>query len=234
MIYAIGDIHGELGLLERLLGEIACDAEAKGLSNAELIFVGDYVDRGPDSKGVIDRLMKPIDGFVTTCLLGNHEQIFLDFTLEEDKDLAAMWMREIAGGKETLRSYGLDVAAIEKAIRRRRSYANFLDDIPSAHMEWISALPLSHETDRYFFVHAGIAPGIALDQQIKYDMIWIRNEFLDDIRDHGKVVVHGHTPARQGEMLFNRINVDTGACFWGTLTAVALSDDAPRYIQVSK
>jgi serine/threonine protein phosphatase 1 len=240
VIYGVGDIHGEFALLERLMIAIEADATAHEIETAEVIFVGDYVDRGPDSKKVIARLMggfPDFERFTTRCLLGNHEQLFLDFVEKQDADLMSNWLRYVNGGEETLRSYGLDVKAIQKAVRKGRPADDLFDDIPADHLDWLRSLELFHETDEYFFVHAGILPGVPFDQQHKKDLIWIREAFLDDRGDHGKIVVHGHTPKREAEIKNNRINVDTGACFWGTLTAVALEGAgkaAPRLIQVSK
>jgi serine/threonine protein phosphatase 1 len=241
MIYAVGDIHGEFELLEQLMVAVAADARACEIETANVIFVGDYVDRGPDSNKVIARLMggfPDYEQFTTRCLLGNHEQLFLDFVEKQDAKLMSNWLRYVNGGEETLRSYGLDVKAIKIAVRKGRPADDLFVDIPVDHLEWLRGLDLSHETDEYFFVHAGILPGVAFDQQHKKDLIWIREAFLDDRGDHGKIVVHGHTPKREAEIKNNRINVDTGACFWGTLTAVALQSSAkaapPRLIQVSK
>ncbi|TNE57850.1 MAG: serine/threonine protein phosphatase [Alphaproteobacteria bacterium] len=233
MIYAVGDIHGELALLEKMLDEIRNDASDVGARDAEIVFVGDYVDRGPDSKGVIERLMKPVEGFVVTCLFGNHEQLFLDFLHEEDPDHSIMYLRKNAGGSETLMSYEVDMVKLERAVNHREPYAEFLKDIPTGHIDWMEQLPYSYETEDYYFVHAGILPGVRLNDQVPYDQIWIRNEFLEDPRDHGKLIVHGHTPVRGGEILHNRINVDAGACYFGTLQAVVLDGGGPRFLSVS-
>ncbi|TNE36532.1 MAG: serine/threonine protein phosphatase [Alphaproteobacteria bacterium] len=233
MIYAVGDIHGELELLEMMLTAVRADADRVGAHNPEIVFVGDYVDRGPDSNGVIERLMRPIDGFVVTCLFGNHEQLFLDFIHEEDPDHSIMYLRQNAGGSETLASYGVDMVQLERAVNHRESYGSLLQDIPERHIDWITQLPYSYETAEYYFVHAGILPGVPLADQEPYEQIWIRNRFLDDPRDHGKLIVHGHTPVRGGEILHNRINVDAGACYFGTLQAVALGEDKPRFLSVN-
>lgn len=230
MIYAVGDIHGELDLLDKLLVEIAKDA-AKG-SDHTIIFVGDYVDRGPDSKGVIDRVMNGIAGFETICLKGNHEQIFTDFVDEPSPGQAKMWFRDLNGGRETLASYGIDAEDVISSLEEGGCTKRLLNSVPMEHIKWMDALPVCHRTDGYFFVHAGVKPGVPLDKQVPEDMIWIREKFLKSRKNHGAVVVHGHTPSRSAEIKKNRINIDTGACYWGELTAVALGGDEPRLISV--
>lgn len=232
MIYAIGDIHGELPLLEELLDEIRWDAHKQPGDSHKLIFIGDYVDRGLHSRGVIDLVMQGIDGFETICLRGNHEQMFLDFLEEPTLERAESWRRDFVGGRETMESYGV---VLEELVAILASGGNVKEDlaaIPGDHINWINALPHWHFEEGYMFVHAGVRPGIHLEAQMERDALWIRGDFTDSELDHGRVIVHGHTTNRDPESRPNRINVDTGACLFGTLTAVALDQVAPRFIQV--
>jgi serine/threonine protein phosphatase 1 len=162
-----------------------------------IVFLGDYIDRGPKSREVVELLMAgpKRDGDKWICLRGNHEQMMVDTyrkPLEPD-----WWLRN--GGEATEKSFG--------------------GRVPDAVIDWCAALPTSHETTTHFFVHAGIRPGLALHLQDEEAMMWIRDKFLDDERDHGKHIVHGHTPKRTAELLPNRTNLDSGAVFYGTLTA---------------
>lgn len=232
VIYAIGDIHGELPLLEQLLDEIRWDAHKHADETHKLIFIGDYVDRGIHSRSVIDLVMNGIDGFETVCLRGNHEQVFLDFLEEPTLERAESWRRDFVGGRETLLSYGLDLEELVAYLASGVDVRDHLAEIPQDHIDFIKALPHEHHEPGYMFVHAGIMPGIALDAQRERDLLWIRETFLDDTSDHGPVIVHGHTTRREPEALSNRINIDTGACLFGTLTAVALEKFEPRFLQV--
>ncbi len=230
MIYAIGDVHGEIELLEKLLTEIEGDAP-EGEDNT-LVFIGDYVDRGPDSRGVIERLMNAISGFDTICLKGNHEKIFVDFVTDPHDRLASMWFRDMNGGRETVASYGIDADEVIDALEDPKRVDGLLSSIPKEHIAWMDDLPVFHQRDGYFFVHAGVRPGVALERQSEDDMMWIRDRFLKSRKNHGALVIHGHTPKRSVEVKKNRINIDTGACFWGELTAVALGEDEPRFLSV--
>lgn len=232
MIYAIGDIHGELPLLEELLDEVRSDAHRQPGDSHKLIFIGDYLDRGLHSSGVIDLVMGGIDGFETICLRGNHEQVFLDFLEEPSLERAESWRRDFVGGKETMESYGLDLEEMVALLASGGKIKEQLSAIPEDHIDFIKALPHHHFEPGYMFVHAGIMPGIALEAQKEKDLLWIRETFLDDPSDHGAMIVHGHSTRRAPEAMANRINIDTGACLFGTLTAVALEPDAPRFLQV--
>ena len=206
LIYAIGDIHGSYYKLTRLLKH--CRTH-RGRRSAQFVFVGDYVDRGPDSREVVDLLidMQKAEPGQISCLRGNHEEMLISASVDGDK---ALWLCN--GGDMTLRSYKVTSA----------------DAIPAEHLAWFHSLPLSIYDDKRFFVHAGIHPGIPFDQQKKDVMLWIREPFLSDPRDHGLYVVHGHTPLETGlpEHLPNRLNLDTGAVFGGPLTAAVFDDTA--------
>jgi serine/threonine protein phosphatase 1 len=222
LVYAVGDVHGQAVALDRLLAAVRADAAQAAPDELPLlVFLGDYVDRGPDSRGVIDRILaaEAADGFEVAALKGNHEDALLRFL--DDPDFAGPWIR--AWGEATLRAYGV---APEPGAR-----AQFQAAFPAAHRTFLERLPLSCEAGDYLFVHAGVRPGVPLVAQDDNDLLWIRWEFLGSDADFGKVVVHGHTPAAEPELLPNRINVDTGACFTGVLTAVRLHGEDCRFIQ---
>ena len=204
--FAIGDIHGSYTKLANLLKH--CTAHG-GERTPRFVFVGDYVDRGPRSREVVELLMKrqaaAPDHIV--CLRGNHEEMLISVLQDGDK---ALWLCN--GGDMTLRSYGVTSAG----------------SIPDEHLVWFDSLPLSESDNKRFFVHAGILPGVPLDQQEEDAMLWIREPFLSDPRDHGLYIVHGHTPLETGEpeCLPNRLNLDTGAVFGGPLTAAVFDNSA--------
>jgi serine/threonine protein phosphatase 1 len=198
--YAIGDIHGSLRMLQALIARCRQDA---GDRPTTFVFLGDYIDRGPDSAGVVRAIMNlqvESPGRVI-ALKGNHEAMALDVANSEVP--ADFWLTQ--GGAETLRSYGVANAR----------------ELPDDHVRWLHALPLHHDDGRRFFVHAGIDPDRPLDKQRKRDLLWIREPFLSDPRDHGRLIVHGHTPQTSGapDLRGNRLNLDTGAVFGGALTA---------------
>jgi serine/threonine protein phosphatase 1 len=207
--FAIGDIHGCLEKLKSLLA--ACDA-FRDSQSARFIFLGDYIDRGPQSKDVLDLLIKGGGrrdrDFV--CLRGNHEEMLIRAADKErsDRDLMTWWGN---GGEATLKSYGVDDPS----------------DVPAEHLDWLRSLPLHISDPHRLFVHGGIRPGIALSSQSAEDLLCIREPFLSSAADHGAIVVHGHTPTtlRKPDLRPNRLNVDTGACFGGPLTAAAFSEE---------
>ncbi len=228
-IYAIGDIHGRLDLLEALHQKMVVDATDAGFKKILQIFVGDYVDRGADSKGVIDWLINSCpDGWSRVCLKGNHEKMMQDFC--ENSKVAKYWSE--LGGLDTLRSYNVDVDLNpnqdEHGIEAIR--ADFIKKIPVAHWKFVTNLPPNFSVGDYFFVHAGVRPGRVLSEQEEKDMLWIRKEFLDSKIDFGKVIVHGHTPVPQPVVLFNRINIDTGAFMSDRLTCLVLEGDGQRFL----
>lgn len=228
-VYGIGDIHGRRDLLSALRERILSDAETAGPGRRVVVYVGDYVDRGPDSRGVIDLLIEePLPGFESVYLLGNHEAFLLRFL--EDESAGPVWMMN--GGEATCRSYGADPqAAPHFADRMLWLQEKLRACIPLAHMAFLEELAPSHEEGDYLFVHAGLRPGVPLRDQDPEDLIWIREPFLSSDRDHGRVVIHGHTPTSGPVLRRNRIGIDTGACFGGPLTAVVLEDDCQRFLQ---
>lgn len=226
LIYAVGDIHGCDRLLERLLARIRDDAEKREPEDTPLIvFLGDYVDRGPGSRQVIDRLMRGEPDFRTVCLLGNHEALMMDCLDTDDEDVWLNWL--VNGGVDTLQSF--NTAFNPKSF----DPAGLRDKLGNARIDWLKALKPYHVEGAHLFVHAGVAPGKPLEEQHLKDLIWIRNRFLDSDLDHGYRVIHGHTPTDEPEVRPNRINVDTGAVYGGDLTAVILSDNPfPEFLSV--
>ena len=221
-IYAVGDIHGRSDLLRALHGKILADAQASAATRRLVVYLGDYIDRGADSRGVIDLLIEgPPQGFTPVYLIGNHEEFLLRSL--EDESAIRPWLMN--GGQETCLSYGID-------LRWGRLQEQLTAEIPAAHRNFLENLSYSHTEGDYFFAHAGVRPGVPLNQQEPRDLIWIREPFLSSEADHGRVVVHGHTPTSAPVFRHNRIGVDTGACYGGALTALALEDDRRAVIQV--
>lgn len=228
-VYAIGDIHGRADLLSEMMQRITRDSNAAPpVRETILVFVGDYVDRGADSAGVIDQLvaLKGGDRFKTHLLKGNHEVMFLDFLAEP----SAFFQWAANGGVTTLESYDIDVAAVpEDSPERLRHMA--LETIPDEHLKLLRSLETSVIIGDYMFAHAGVRPGVPLDAQLERDLIWIREPFLDYQGDLGKVVIHGHTPVPEPEIRANRIDIDTLAWRSGMLTALVLEGANRRFLQ---
>jgi len=225
-VYAIGDIHGRADLLRSLHAQIEADA-AGHAGRRVLIYLGDYVDRGKWSREVIDVLLdeKPA-GFETVYLMGNHERAMLDFL--DDATAGPMWFMN--GGLETLRSYGVPVSVTHPAaVSPFAAQAALRARLPARHRDFLSALTLTHVEGDYLFVHAGIRPSVPLTAQRAHDLLWIRDEFLRSTRDHGKVVVHGHTISAAPEERPNRIGIDTGAFATGRLTCLCLEGPQRRF-----
>lgn len=222
-IYAVGDIHGRLDLLDQLLRMIVLDSSVKSPAQTQLIFLGDYIDRGPDSAQVIDRLIRglPVQ-FQHVCLRGNHEDMMLR-SVANGAELP-LWLRN--GGMETLESYGIDISRSEVGANNAKLLTDHLAQaVPEAHWRFLRELRNNISIGDYFFVHAGVRPEIALDHQNPQDCFWIREEFLKYSKSFGKIIVHGHTPVPEPEMLHNRIGIDTGAFITGRLTALCLERD---------
>ena len=228
-VYAIGDVHGRADLLARLHALIRRDAAASPSERNVLIHLGDYVDRGLQSREVLEMLAgEAMPGFDRVDLIGNHDAWMLGFL--DDPAMAPAWLAN--GGLETLLSYGVGRAADtlpdERHARMSRDLAAAL---PPAHLGFLRRLRRTHREGDYLFVHAGIRPGVALDDQEPNDLLWIREPFLDDDRDHGLVVVHGHTIAERPEVFDNRIGIDTGAFATGRLTCLVLEGADHRFLQ---
>ena len=229
-IYAIGDIHGRLDLLTDLLAQVAADAKRHPADqHRELVFLGDYIDRGTQSRGVIDALLDLAwPEFTPTFLMGNHEEAMLEF-LDEQTD-GVGWLTY--GGLETLISYGV---AIRRLPTDAASAAELRDTlraaVPPRHIDFLRSCVLSHVEGDYVFVHAGVRPGRSLEQQDRRDLLWIREEFLRaPAALPGKVVVHGHTICDAPQDLGHRIDIDTGAFVSGRLTCLVLRGTARRFL----
>lgn len=223
--YAIGDVHGRDDLLARLHDVIQAQHRLRhGWQPGVIVYVGDYIDRGARSVEVIDRVMRGLPGFKSVCLKGNHEQLMLDCLDTDDRDVWLSWLDN--GGEETMASLGLGGRDARNSLALARA-------IGPERLQWLDRLDLTYRAGDYFFVHAGIVPGRPLAEQKEKDLLWIRDHFLSSDADHGVVVVHGHTPAREPELKQNRINVDIGATFNGQLAAVVLGEkEGPRFIVI--
>lgn len=226
-LYAIGDIHGRLDLLERAIKAIERDVAEHG-SDAVTVTLGDYVDRGPASRGVIERLAANPFPTPYIALKGNHEAL-LDAFLA-DPTVGLQWRR--LGGLETLHSYGVPVSGVMVGRDLDQAAEALRAALPTAHTGFLQSLRTSLSHGRYFLCHAGVRPGVPLERQDENDLLWIREEFLRSNMDFGKIVVHGHTPIEQPEVLPNRINIDTGAFATGRLTCVALDQAGHRFLKV--
>ena len=223
--YAIGDIHGQLALLKAAHARIARDAAAQD-GPAQVVHVGDLLDRGPHSREVVDYLMQgQAAGQPWIVLKGNHDRFLPQFATQPDWVDAGM-----GSGRHWLDHEGLGAAATLASYRvepgeHARTHAAVLSAVPEAHLHWLRDLPLWHLTPQVLFVHAGIRPGVDLARQTEQDLVWIRKGFLDDDRDHGVLVVHGHTVVDQVTHFGNRLAIDTGAAYGGPLSVVVFDQD---------
>lgn len=226
-VYAIGDIHGRADLLETLLARIDADIAASPRRVSRLVFLGDYCDRGPRSDRVLEILCSRAARQGTVILRGNHDQAILGF-LDDPAAYGDLWMG--FGGGETLDAYGVsrrvdgDWFALRNEFRRA---------FPARHLDLLRSAVLHVVEGDYFFAHAGVRPGIALDAQSPEDLMWIRGEFLRWREPFAKVVVHGHTPVNAVEILPNRMNADTGAFMSGVLSCVVLEEARYRVIDTA-
>lgn len=221
-VYAIGDIHGRLDLLDALLARIRAEvAAADDAITTEIVLLGDLIDRGPDSAGVVRRAMAGFDWAGLVALKGNHEAAMVA-GLDADRDMLRLWLEQ--GGDAALSSWQVDPEIIREGALVDVAAAA-IAVIPAAEIAWLAARPLYHRVGDYYFVHAGVRPGVPLDRQSERDALWIRNSFLDSDRDHGVMVVHGHTRTVEVEEPGNRIGIDTGAYATGRLTALGLEGD---------
>ena len=233
LIYAVGDIHGCYDQLRMLLTQIASDAEihANGRTTT-IIFCGDYVDRGPASRQVLDALcwLKRRRPFNLQFLKGNHEEVMLGYIATPLR--ARDWLR--FGGSETLESYGVTPPAPDDPPEAHfAARDDLLERLPVAHLRFLEDLELMVGVGDYAFVHAGIRPGVALTKQAEGDLLWIREEFLESEDSHGRIIVHGHTwDSDQPQVTPYRIGIDTGAYETGVLTALRIEDDCVSAIAV--
>lgn len=223
-IYAVGDIHGRLDLLNELLTRIDDDILARPAIRPMFVFLGDYIDRGPSSRETIDRLVEHAETSESVFLKGNHEQIAISCL--RDRALFDHWMR--LGGVETLVSYGVGVPprGFSDDGQVVRLQAAFHDALPQTHFRFFRDLQTSFACGDFFFAHAGVKPNVELSQQKESDLLWIRQEFLSSNEDFGKIVVHGHTPTREVQVGPNRIDIDTGAFATGRLTCLVIDESS--------
>jgi serine/threonine protein phosphatase 1 len=225
-IYAIGDIHGRLDLLNELLALISGDIALRPTVRPLYVFLGDYIDRGPASRETIDRLIEHGATHESVFLKGNHELIAIKCL--SDRGLFDQWLR--LGGRETLVSYGVPA---ETGMQIAELQSAFHGALPQAHFRFFRDLKNSFECGDFFFAHAGVKPNVELSRQKENDLLWIRGEFLSSKDDFGKIVVHGHTPTREIEVGPNRINIDTGAFATGRLSCLVLEGEDLSVIDTS-
>lgn len=229
VVYAVGDIHGRADLLDRLHQSILEDSQTRQAARRTVIYLGDYIDRGPESFRVVETLAAGAPpGFEAVYLKGNHEAFLLDFLAEPER--ASAWL--FNGGVETLRSYGVtapergNLSEILPPLQLGLAAA-----LPDMHRRFFEGLALSHVEGDYYFVHAGVRPGRPLATQVEQDMLWIRDAFLHSSQNFGKIVVHGHSINWDPQIKPNRIGIDTGAFASGVLTALVLEGDRRNLIQ---
>ena len=217
-IYAVGDIHGRADLLEKLLFQIQVDDNRHPSDRSLIVFLGDYVDRGPDSRKVLDILVECSTSREAVFLKGNHE-LFIPRFLHDPSSLKD-W--RLFGGMETLTSYGLTPSINPSACEQELLAIEFGKSIPARHLNFLETLDLSFCSGDFCFVHAGIRPGIPIARQREEDLLWIRDDFLSWEKPFEKFIVHGHTPVRAPDIRSNRANIDTGAFATGHLTCLAI------------
>ena len=226
-VYAIGDIHGRVDLLDDLHAMIRLDA-TNAPGRRVVVYLGDYIDRGLHSSSVVDLLLDhPLDGFESIHLKGNHEAALLDFL--NNSQIGANWLQ--FGGGATLLSYHVGLQSHKGAMPDfAGAQREFLNKLPARHLEFFRGLALTYEQGDYLFVHAGIRPMVALGQQSAEDLLWIRDEFLYFTGDFGRMVVHGHTITEEPEVCNNRIGIDTGAFATSRLTCLVLEGSERRFL----
>ena len=228
-IYAIGDIHGRLDLLNELLARISSDIALRPTARPLYVFLGDYIDRGSASRETIDRLIEHGKTHESVFLKGNHELIAIKCL--SDRGLFDQWLR--LGGLETLVSYGVPAETLANGKQIAELQSAFHGALPQAHFRFFRDLKNSFECGDFFFAHAGVKPNVELSRQKENDLLWIRGEFLTSKDDFGKIVVHGHTPTREIEVGPNRINIDTGAFATGRLSCLVLEGEELTVIDTS-
>lgn len=232
LVYAVGDVHGRADLLEKMHAAILKDSLDVPAERKVVVYLGDYVDRGPASKKVVDVLLdRPLKGFERVHLMGNHEAFLIEFL--NDLEAGPGWF--FNGGLATLASYGVKVGKFDELSYEvlQRVQEEFKKKLPESHLDFYKTLEFSRTEGDFFFVHAGIRPGVPLDNQTDEDMLWIREEFLGCEDDFGKVIVHGHTITWEPEVKSNRIGIDTGAFASGVLTALVLEGREQDFLTVS-
>jgi serine/threonine protein phosphatase 1 len=220
-IYAIVDVHGRADLLKKMLDVIDQTLVTQPVERVVQVLLGDYIDRGPNSREVIQILLARRRRHAMICLKGNHESYAARFL--DDPSILSEWRR--VGGVNTLLSYGLQPSANDDPNEQHEIAKAFADALPESHRRFLLGLPLSFTCGDFFFAHAGVRPGIPLARQREQDLLWIRDDFLLHEGAFDKIVVHGHTPAQKPDIRTNRINIDTGAYATGKLTCLVLQGD---------
>jgi len=227
-VYCVGDIHGRDDLLRGVAERVEADLKSRSLDLAVTVFLGDYIDRGADSKRVLERLATDEWPTSIITLAGNHEDFLLAFL--DDAAILDFWRGQ--GGLETLHSYGVDVGPAMAGRDFAAVQAAFTARLPKHHRDFLKALKVSAALGDYFFCHAGVRPGVALDRQNRDDLLNIRQPFLSSEAEHGKLIVHGHTPTVAPEIRPNRIGIDTAAYATGRLTCLVLEKDQQHFLPV--
>ncbi len=229
-IYAFGDVHGRFDLLEALYAEVRLDVARRPAARTAEIFLGDYIDRGRQSREVLEWLISASPATdERTCLLGNHEDMLL--RVVDDPEATPTWLQN--GGLATLISYGAVSPNDLSRLTLAEARTAFLAAFPPKHRAFVERLPRLATAGGYLFVHAGLRPGRAVEDQDPDDLVWIREPFLSSDADFGMRIVHGHTPVATPEIRPNRINVDTGAVFTGRLTCLVLEAEGWRFLQTA-
>lgn len=227
-VYAIGDIHGQIDLLKALHRKILSDVKRRRAVRKVVIYIGDYVDRGEKSPHVLDLLLdQPLPDFEHVYLMGNHEQSLLEFL--RNASIGPRWVR--LGGNQSLYGYGVRPPWSTLAMDFELTRQQFAERLPLRHRRFLERLPYTHVEGDYFFVHAGVRPGVPLVAQVPDDLLWIRDDFLRSKVFHGKIIVHGHSITDQPDVCWNRIGIDTGAFASGKLTCLVLEGTRRAFLQ---
>jgi serine/threonine protein phosphatase 1 len=225
-LYIIGDIHGRSDLLDQMIKQINDDIDAFGPTESLTITLGDYVDRGPDSRGVLERLSRNPFPTDYIALKGNHEALLETFL--ETPAVGEHWRQ--LGGLETLHSYRVPMEELMRGKGFEQAAHRLAAVLPAAHREFLASLKTHLTIDNCFFCHAGVRPNVPLDRQRADDLLWIRDEFLNTQKTFGKMIIHGHTPNEWPEIRPNRVNLDTGAFATGRLTCLVLDHGSERFL----
>jgi serine/threonine protein phosphatase 1 len=226
-VYCVGDIHGRDDLLEEMAARVKGDMESGSFDEVVTVFLGDYVDRGLGSMPVVEKLSRGEWPTSIVALAGNHEDLLLAFL--EDASVLEAWRS--LGGLETLHSYGVNVRSAMTGRDFGTIRQAFVARLPEGHRHFLANLKVSTTIGDYFFCHAGVRPGVPLDRQDREHLLTIRSPFLSSEAEHGKVVVHGHTPAVTPEVRPNRIGIDTAAYATNRLTCLVLEQCQQRFLQ---
>jgi serine/threonine protein phosphatase 1 len=226
LVYCVGDIHGRDDLLREMAKRVEADVKTRSFDHAVTVFLGDYIDRGPGSMFVVEKLASGEWPTPIIALAGNHEDFLITFL--DNAEILEFWRSQ--GGLETLYSYGVDVGPAMAGRDFEEVQAAFTDGFPKHHRNFLEALKVSMVIGDYFFCHAGVRPGVPLDRQNRGDLLNIREPFLSSEAEHGKLVVHGHTPAVAPEIRPNRIGIDTAAYATSRLTCLVLEKDRQRFL----